>query len=193
MNHETKPINMHDETERNLPCLGNFQVGRRTKLTPELQDEFCKLLEAHYSKKAACAALHISQTTFYEWIRKGEAKELRKYTQFLERVNASLAHSQMTLIDKIAKDADWRAAAWLLERLHPKEFGRRQVLAHTTPDDEGPVRVEHSGQAEPVVQIIVQSPDDLWQDSDDLGLREAPELEFTDDADALQMPGDTEL
>jgi hypothetical protein len=137
--------------------------GRRTKLTPELQDQICTLLANHNSKQSTCQILGISRTAFYQWMRKGEREEGRKYIQFCKAVNKAQAQSVMVLTNAIANAPSWKAAAWLLERLHPEEFGRRRVIEYITPDDEPPVKVEHSGETASPVQIIIQSTGEVWQ------------------------------
>jgi len=42
------------------------------------------------------------------------------------------------LTQRIAKDPSWQAAAWLLERLYPKEYGRSKVIVYVDPERDKP-------------------------------------------------------
>lgn len=55
------------------------------------------------------------------------------YPEFLEELRKARALGKQRMLHKILNAKEWTAAAWWLERLHYKEFGRR--LAITDSDD----------------------------------------------------------
>jgi len=57
-----------------------------------------------------------------------------KKLTFADRVNRARALGQLQLLSTIQKASKhtWQAAAWLLERTNPKDFGKRQMLDLST-------------------------------------------------------------
>lgn len=110
--------------------------GRKSKLTPELIAQVDTSLRAHASVEATCEMLGISRETFYRWIREGEEATRGLKSDFSDTVKKAQGMSQVMLINKISSDPSWQAKAWLLERLHPKRYGRRQLIAHAGADGE---------------------------------------------------------
>ena len=129
------------------------KFGRPTKLTPEVQEKIVSSIKAGNYVEVAAAYAGISKTTYYGWIRKGEARaaEIERaeqeaeeygtepividdpegdlYYNFLNAVEQASAESEvrdMTLIG-LAAARNWRAAAWRLEHKYPSRYGR-QVL-----------------------------------------------------------------
>jgi hypothetical protein len=103
----------------------------KSKLTPELQKLICTLLQAGNTKKVAAEAAGIAESTFYDWMQTTPA--------FAAAVEKAEAEAEATLVTRVAKAASnsWRAAAWLLERRNPDEWG---IVSGRRPsgDDEKP-------------------------------------------------------
>lgn len=102
-------------------------AGRKTKLTPQVQDLIVQALNvgAHYEHAAQYAG--ITERTFYNWMAKGEAGT-PPYVQFFQAVKKSESQAgvgYLALIDSAARAGNWQAAAWKLERRWPKLYGRR--------------------------------------------------------------------
>ena len=76
----------------------------------------------------AAAAAGISERTFYAWQR-GEFPESadealkQQFLQGLTRANGEAA-DRLTRRIHDASVMDWRAAAWILERRYPKDYGK---------------------------------------------------------------------
>ena len=102
-------------------------MGRRTKLTPDTQDNVVKALRAGNSRRDSALYAGISEQTFYSWMSRGREGEAL-YEEFLEAVEKAEAHSVVRNVAIIQRAADetWQAAAWWLERKRPDEWGRRQ-------------------------------------------------------------------
>lgn len=109
------------------------------KLTPELQNEICRVIRAGNYIETAAAYAGISKTTLYDWMRKGRAQKRGKYRDFVTAVEKALAEAEIRDVMIIAKAAEenWQAAAWRLERKFPERWG------HKTRID---ANLEHSGQ-----------------------------------------------
>jgi len=63
--------------------------------------------------------------TLRAWLRRGDEEEIGLYADLAQAVAAALADMKIRNVALIADagDGDWRAAAWLLERRFPAEFG----------------------------------------------------------------------
>lgn len=129
-------------------------AGRKPKLTPELEKEFCAYVASGLTKKGAADAVCISETALYDWINRGQAdKDKGKstiYSQFLESVKKAEAKFKLTHIKNIKGAADegaWQASAWLLERCYRDEYGRAAMDINLGGQPGGePVRTESAVQ-----------------------------------------------
>lgn len=129
-------------------------AGRKPKLTPELEKEFCAYVASGLTKKGAADAVCISETALYDWINRGQAdKDKGKvtiYSKFLESLKKAEAKFKLTHIKNIKGAADegaWQASAWLLERCYRDEYGRAAMDINVGGQPGGePVRTESSVQ-----------------------------------------------
>lgn len=55
--------------------MAKKQIGRKSKLTPQLIDQLCRHLKAGAFDYAAARAVGISKATFYNWLEIGRAEE----------------------------------------------------------------------------------------------------------------------
>lgn len=123
--------------------------GRPTKLTDEVQRAICRGIRmGNYIETAALLA-GVSKQTFYTWVKKGhaerEAGRNGKYARFLDAVEKAQAEAEaldLAIITKAAREGQWQAAAWRLERKFPDRWGRRKYEVEHTGKDGGPVQVE---------------------------------------------------
>lgn len=121
-------------------------MGRRTLLTPELQDAIIEALRnGHYLDDAA-NLVGISDQTAYNWVARGKkAEELAeqgiepsaeelKYLGFFRAVKMARVYAvnvNLEVIRTAALDGSWQASAWYLERTNPQKWGRRETVALT--------------------------------------------------------------
>lgn len=103
----------------------------KPKLTPELSKEICGYIGQGLTKKTAIDACGICESTFYAWLRQGEADledgKNNKFTQFLQSIKKAETKDKLgrlKVIRDAASDGTWQAAAWELERRYPKEYGK---------------------------------------------------------------------
>jgi len=138
------------------------KVGRKSKLTPEVQNTICKGLEAGMSQESAAIYAGISESTYYLWLEKGEKATRGKFLEFLEAVNKSkatilgrleveahrlsLPHTVVTKREVLRKDGtvvelkttttevDSQMTRFILERRHPDLWGKKEKIDITSGD-----------------------------------------------------------
>ena len=147
-------------------------AGRPTKLTPEVQDLIVDGINAGLTFGLTCARAGVNPATFYRWLEKGETAKSGVYSEFCDTVSRAKADSAMRLVSQITLQAptDWRAAAFLLERRFPDDYGKRSEI---TGKDGGPVKVEAK------TEHVFQPTPELWDEV----LRERAEYERLRDGD----------
>lgn len=84
-----------------------------------------RLKKGGANNKDIAAALGIHERTFYKWINDPKSENQRQLGQELKRAEADYKNALLAIIAKSAKERDWKAAAWLLERKYPQEYSRR--------------------------------------------------------------------
>ncbi len=134
-------------------------IGRKSRLTPEIEEQVVQLLRAGNYVETAAAFAGIAKVQLYDWLRKGAAlreklnklesqkafdkavKELdprdAAYVSFHDAVGKAQAESEARNVALIQKAADknWQAAAWRLERQHNSKWGRTDKHEISTPED----------------------------------------------------------
>jgi transposase len=103
----------------------------KSKLTPQLQKEIGNNIKLGMPLKFAAEAAGISEATFYNWMERGEKESKGRYLEFLEYIKqcqSVAVQLHLKIITKAASEGSWQASAWILERRHPEEFGRRENL-----------------------------------------------------------------
>lgn len=84
-----------------------------------------RLKKGGANNKDIAAALGIHERTFYKWLNDPKSENQRQLGQELKRAEADYKNALLAIIAKSAKERDWKAAAWLLERKYPQEYSRR--------------------------------------------------------------------
>ena len=111
--------------------------GPRRSYTPETVDRLCEALRLGSTVKVACQYDGIAMSTFYHWLNtKPEFKEK------IEEAESVSAVAALAVIQRAAREGDWRAGAWLLKT----RYGYVE-------------RVQHSGDPDQPVEIKVS-----WDD-----------------------------
>ena len=115
-------------SERCSIHLRGTQIGRPTKLTPDVADLLVQMLRAGNYVGVSCHAARITRRTFAEWMKRGLSSrpEDEIYREFRERAEQARAEGEVRNVTSIASAAreSWQAAAWLLERQYPERWGR---------------------------------------------------------------------
>lgn len=127
-----------------------------TVRTPELIAELCEHIASPMPVKHACGMVGIDESTFYRWMREAShddaTDEQRQFRQSIAGARATASDKLKAIVLRAAtgykvtkmsgsgkvveaEEFDWKAAAWLMERMFPDEFGNRQKIEHAV----GPV------------------------------------------------------
>lgn len=106
--------------------------GRKTKLNPELQADFVKVLRSGNWIETACDYVGIHPDTYYEWMKRGESNSPSNqiYRAFREAVLEARAAVEMECVIRIrmaGSKGNVKADMWFLERSFPERWGRRRV------------------------------------------------------------------
>ena len=107
----------------------------RSLLTPHRRKVICEAIAMGCPWDQAARAAGVSPRTLSAWRTKGYASEKgphRALVDALETAEAEGMRRNLAVIDEAAQKGDWKAAAWRLERRHPREFGRNR---HTPPPE----------------------------------------------------------
>ena len=113
-------------------------MGRPTKLNDEVTEKVVTAIKAGSYVETAAAFAGVSKSTLYDWLKRGANQKEGIYREFSAAVEQALAHADIRDIGIIATAAQkgvWQAAAWRLERKHPDQWGRRQVIQVGTGDE----------------------------------------------------------
>lgn len=111
-------------------------MGRPTKLTQEVQKRIVTAIKQGATYELAAQYGGIAYNTFNEWMKQGQADSEGAFLEFYEAIKKAEGDAVIGWLRKIeaaAKDGNWQAAAWKLERRYPKDYGK-QVHEYTGAD-----------------------------------------------------------
>lgn len=98
--------------------------------------------------ETACAYAGLAPSTIYRWLERGRAEkasieagnkpnadeaEYLELCEAVEKARAAAVISNVTIIQQAARNGQWQAAAWWLERSMPQQYGRRLQAEVSTP------------------------------------------------------------
>ena len=112
-------------------------MARRPKLTQEMVDEAIALKADGLSNGDIICALGIHESTFYRWIGDPKNRLQRALSEGLKKEESAFKRTLLTTIRSaaLARHQYWTAAAWLLERKYPDEFGKAERKADEGRED----------------------------------------------------------
>jgi transposase len=144
--------------------------GRKSKLTPEMQDRIVSSLRAGNYRDVAALTSGIHEATLYAWLNRGEAGEA-PYDEFLKAVKEAEAEAEaeslaiirqaaaphpvlrvqttthpdgsVETVETRSVEQSWQAGAWYLERTKQGKY-RRIDRVEQTGADGGPIQVEQT-------------------------------------------------
>ncbi len=105
--------------------------GRPTSLTPGIQEKVLQALAVGNYRKQAAAYAGIDDSTLRRWLARGRNHHDAPYASFRKAALEAESRSQIAslgVIAKAARDGDWKAAAWLLERRVPEQYAPKSRL-----------------------------------------------------------------
>ena len=161
--------------------------GRPSLMDEAITRQLEQVFNGGSTVRDACAYVGISEATYYHWMKIGRAahegrardkdhlylphkvEDRAPYLEFFERIKRARAVMRVeaiAIIRTAAQEGHWQAAAWLLERSDPDQWGRRVVT------QEGRVDITSGG--EPVQNATIEGMMSLFQQ---IGQREREQRE----------------
>ena len=116
---------------------------RKSKLTKDIQNKIVQAIQSGATYELSAQYAGIATSTFYLWLKHGREQKGKKHIEFLEaikRAESMGAIANLGLIQKAAKDGDWKASAWILERRHG--FSKDGALMKNQYENEEPENAE---------------------------------------------------
>lgn len=112
----------------------------KPKLTEELIEVMCGLKAKGMHNKDICMAVGIHEATLYRWLNKPSCKLHRALGEEFKKAEAQYKQELPESISETAlfKPRYWTAAAWLLERKYPEEFGRPETRKTAVETEDSP-------------------------------------------------------
>ena len=106
--------------------------GRKTKLTPELQQRFVQAIRAGNWIETSCDFVGIHPDTYYGWMERGQLGGARNqiYAAFSEAVRHAKATAEIESVARIrlaGSKGNLKADIFYLERAFPERWGKRRV------------------------------------------------------------------
>ena len=98
----------------------------KPKCTAELIRNAIRLKKGGANHKDIAAAVGVSEWQFSRWINNPKTPGQTQLAQEMKKAEADYKNALLAIIAKEAKERDWKAAAWLLERKYPEEYSRRE-------------------------------------------------------------------
>jgi hypothetical protein len=108
-------------------------MGRASNFTEHLAGVIVRGIEAGLTDRAACGVADVPLRTFRRSVAEGKKldeaddESTAPLAVFARMVEGARAMAAVRQIDDASRK-DWKAAAWLLERLHPEDFGPPRVI-----------------------------------------------------------------
>lgn len=100
----------------------------KPKLTPEIAEEAINLVKGGASNQDVISWLGVAESTFYAWVREPKNEAQAKLAQGLKKAETERKLWHLQRIHEAAKNGDWKASAWYLERRYPSEYARTQRI-----------------------------------------------------------------
>ena len=103
--------------------------GRKPKLNRETETRLLSLLRAGVPREVACAGVGIDSRTLRIWLTKARSGEAR-FVEFAGKVESAQAEAQSSMLVQIRKAGakDWKAIAWMLERVFSERYGYKSQV-----------------------------------------------------------------
>ena len=121
------------------------KIGRKTKLTAEFITDAAKLIAGGNTVATVAAYMGIADSTWYDWMGRGEREKGSLFSEFSEAIKKSQSVAKIAMLSVVtqaARDGNWQAAAWFMERTDPDNYGRRdRVKQEITGKNGGPIQV----------------------------------------------------
>lgn len=136
-------------------------MGRKLKLTPEVQQKIVSAIRAGNYAFVAAEMAGIGRSTYWRWLEMGEKPDAqpvyREFRDAVKEAEAAAEVASVALIRQAAQNGTWQAAAWYLERKHGDRWGRNdKVRQEVSGPDGGPVEVDVVDAREAFLSMLEQ-------------------------------------
>ena len=109
--------------------------GRKTKLTPEVQQRIVQAIRGGNYRDTAAAYGGVEEATLYNWMKWGEERGEGIYFDFFRAVKEAESHAELEMVAQVrlaSRDAkNWAASMTWLERKFPQKWGRHERTEHS--------------------------------------------------------------
>ena len=107
-------------------------MARPTKFNTKTKRRLYKALRIGASRKMAAQYAGISYELLRQWMRRGEQEARGEFVVFLAALKRAESEACMKALEAIngAMETRWQAAAWMLERRYPEDWGRNRIIQH---------------------------------------------------------------
>jgi len=102
------------------------RVGRPSSLSPAVAATIIEAMRAGNFLETAASLAGVGVSTVRNWIRAGHRGTKQALAEFARDIAQARAEAEIADLNHIRNDPSWQAAAWRLERRHPKRWGRRK-------------------------------------------------------------------
>jgi hypothetical protein len=102
-----------------------------------MREKIIQAIALGLTYERACGLAGVSYQSLRNWIARGGQETEGEYFDFLDALKKAEAQAEAVCLQRIHKAAQggqWQAAAWILERRYPEQWGRRERHIHESPD-----------------------------------------------------------
>ena len=142
-----------------------MKPGRKSKLTPEVQQRICDDIRLGISLRMAAEGAGIGLSTLFKWMNVNTARHRRfreevqkarrdRTAQLLATIQLS-ARSKIDTNGSVIKAGDAEMALKLLERIEPQDFAQRVKMQVDSEIGEAVERLKHELRDEPKILLRV--------------------------------------
>lgn len=120
----------------------------RQKLTKGDIAEAVRMKMAGCLNKDIAAYIGVAEETFSRWVNHPKTENQRQLCQALKKTEAARKRDLLAIIYNAAARGfkpSWQAAAWMLERQYPDEFGQRSKVQAEAKVEAAPIFVFEPG------------------------------------------------
>jgi len=121
-------------------------MARKSKLTKELIEQAYKLVAAGNYHKDVYPILGVDESTWYRWLSDGEKAKSgikKEFSETIKKAEKVAIARNVGVIQQAAKEGNWQAAAWWLERKYFEDWGRKDKVDLSADKDGFKVIVEY--------------------------------------------------
>lgn len=120
----------------------------KPKLTDELADKALDLIKGGATNADVIAWLGVVESTFYAWLKDPKTEAQRKLSEGIKKAEVERKLWHLNKIHQAAKNGDWKASAWYLERRYPNEYARTNRVVGS---------VDVKGEPDPLTKSILET------------------------------------